>query len=1201
MTDSSERRDRREYRACHRTLLVERLEDRKLLATIDLANLGTGGTTIFGADAGDYSGFSVSGAGDVNGDGYDDMLIGAIHAAAASNAKFLAGESYLIFGGPSLPGTIDLASLASAGTKIYGADTRDYNGSSVSGAGDVNGDGFDDLFVGSVGGDGLGNAKAYAGDSYILFGKATMPATIDLASLGTAGVTIFGADAYDNSGILLSRAGDVNGDGFDDVIIGANGGDAAFNSKSDAGDSYVIFGKASWPITMSLSSIGSAGVTIYGADIDDQSGISVSAAGDVNGDGFDDIIVGAYTADAASNAKANAGESYIIYGAAVLPTSLSLAALGSLGTTIFGAEPNDQSGVAVSSAGDVDGDGFDDLIVGARYGDGSANGKLSAGDSYLIFGMAFMPATIELATLGDAGVTFLGADTGDLSGIFVGRAGDVNGDGFDDLLMGAYKADSLSNGRIDAGETYLIFGNPGLPATLDLSNLGTYGVTIYGVNASDQSGFSVKSAGDVNGDGFDDLIIGAYLADALNNLKADAGESYLVYGLDFTSTVTHLGTSFSETLTGTSGPDVMVGGRGNDILMGNGDADVLIGGQGDDVLAVNSLLFQRIVGGSGFDTLRLDTSGKTLDLPALADNRFLGIEQIDINGTGSNTLTLSYREVLNISDESNKLIVRRNSDDIVNIGSGWTQGSFQTIGLDTFAVYTQGAAILWVQSVSLVLQITSGNRDYDKTPYAATSTIYGNNPPTPTVSFVYYSDAAGINVTSAPINVGTYYVRAMSAANAGNSSAQSPLATFQITRKSVTVTGITANNKVYDGTTTATLNTSGAIFNGIIAGDTLTLATATGNFVNANVGSGKTVNITGLVLGGADAINYTLASSTVATTANINSVVVNRRIFYNGATTVGGVGATGFGASNTVGSSFAATSGNPPASAIDTKDALLPGGNSSFLNYTNVVFGINGILIDLKNPTATITAADFSFATGETLTQPGFTTLVGTDLTDVNPQVTQFVGGGINGSTRAKITFNNNSLKNIWLKVTVLANANSGLAIDDVLYFGNVVGEVNGSDASSRYSVNSLDTGVVRTNQSTPSNSVSVTNLYDFNKSGNVNALDTAIVRTYQQSSGVVKVISNAPSSLAFGGEGEIMAPSVDYLANTFALGSEEEFSQLRIQPLLIQPLLIQPTVQRIKLCYAGERSILGCIGDLGSQRSTEADESRFRACRRVG
>ncbi|MFM9962604.1 MAG: integrin alpha, partial [Planctomycetaceae bacterium] len=150
---------------------IEGLEGRQLLTTIDLAALTAAqGTTIFGADADDQSGRSVSSAGDVNGDGFDDLLIGAYQADASGNAKSSAGESYVIFGGASLPATIDLASLGTAGITLFGADPYDRSGTSVSSAGDVNGDGFDDLLIGAERADASGNAKNYAGESYVIFG-----------------------------------------------------------------------------------------------------------------------------------------------------------------------------------------------------------------------------------------------------------------------------------------------------------------------------------------------------------------------------------------------------------------------------------------------------------------------------------------------------------------------------------------------------------------------------------------------------------------------------------------------------------------------------------------------------------------------------------------------------------------------------------------------------------------------------------------------------------------------------------------------------------------------------------------------------------------------------------------------------------------------------------------------------------------------
>ncbi|MEQ1828955.1 MAG: integrin alpha, partial [Pirellula sp.] len=565
------------------------------------------------------------------------------------------------------------------------------------------GDGFDDLIIGAYFADASGNAKQAAGESYVIFGNSILPSTIVLSNLGSAGITIFGADEGDLSGCSVSGAGDINGDGFDDLIIGARGADALGNAKPDAGETYVIFGGSTLPSTIDLTNLGSADITIFGADAIDESGRAVSGAGDVNGDGFDDLIIGAFRADALGNAKESAGESYVIFGASSLPTTIHLSNPGSAGVTIFGAGIGNSSGGSVSDAGDVNGDGFDDLIIGAR------NVRSSSGESYVVFGGASLPVTIDVANLGPAGITIFGIDAGDLSGNSVSGAGDVNGDGFDDLIIGALHVTTGSATYI--GESYVIFGRSSFPANIELANIGIEGITIFGSERLDRSGGSVSNAGDVNGDGFDDLIIGAYLADALGNAKSDAGESYVIFGgNDFTSSVTHLGTPAAETLTGTIGVDAMNGDRDHDTLVGNGGADVLIGGQGNDVLAVSDMTFKRIVGGTGDDTLRLDGSGMLLDLTTLADNRLFDVESIDIRGSGANTLTLNLQEVRNISDASNTLVVRRGDDDTVNIGIGWIQQANETIDSAVFNVFQQGNMTLKVSAKTATAASIAGRR-----------------------------------------------------------------------------------------------------------------------------------------------------------------------------------------------------------------------------------------------------------------------------------------------------------------------------------------------------------------------------------------------------------------------------------------------------------------------------------------------------------
>ena len=478
-------------------------------AILPLGSLnGQNGFKLDGEATNDYSGVSVSSAGDINGDGHGDLVIGAyFHGNSV-------GRSYVVWGGPGagVSGLVALSGLnGTNGFKLDGEMVGDDSGVSVSSAGDINGDGYADLLIGAD----SHVSGTYTGRSYAVLGGPGVGASglVALSGLdGTNGFKLDGEAAYDDSGSPVSAAGDINGDGYADLLIGAQG------HASYTGRSYAVLGGPGVGASglVALSGLnGTNGFKLDGEASGDYSGLPVSTAGDINGDGHADLLIGA---DFHAN---QTGRSYVVFGGLGVGTSGLVALSGLNGTNGFkldGEAVNDRSGYSLSAAGDINGDGYADLLIGA-YGHASQTGR-----SYVVFGGPGVGTSglVALSGLnGTNGFKLDGEALGDYSGLSVSTAGDINGDGHADLLIGADFHASHT------GRSYVVFGGPGVGTSglVALSGLnGTNGFKLDGEAVNDRSGYSVSAAGDINGDGVADLLIGA------SGHASYTGRSYVVFG-----------------------------------------------------------------------------------------------------------------------------------------------------------------------------------------------------------------------------------------------------------------------------------------------------------------------------------------------------------------------------------------------------------------------------------------------------------------------------------------------------------------------------------------------------------------------------------------------------------------------------------------------------------------------------------------------
>ncbi len=457
-------------------------------------------------------GAAVSSAGDVNGDGFSDVIVGSFYF---DNGQTDEGAAFVYHGSATGISTIAAAMVESnqAGAKF---------GYSVASAGNVNGDGYSDIIVGAPQ---FSNGQSNEGAFFVYHGSVTGISTTAAAMVESNQTSAF-------YGISVASAGDVNGDGYSDVIVGAEDYD---NGELDEGAAFIYHGSSTGIITTPAAMVetNQADARIRG----------VASAGDVNGDGYSDVIVGSPLYD---NGEINEGAAFVYLGSAT-GISTTMSAL------IESNQISAQMGLSVASAGDVNGDGYSDIIVGVSLFD---NGQSDEGAAFIYHG-----SQTGISTTSAAMVESNQANS--YFGTSVASAGDVNGDGYSDIIVGAFLFD---NGQSDEGAAFVYHGGPdGLKTTSNWQVLEAQGGANYGL--------SVASAGDVNSDGFSDVVVGAYIYD---QGFTDNGKAFLYMG-----SATGLSTTASWTAVGIMGNEYFgraVAAAGD--VNGDGYGDVLVGAYG---------------------------------------------------------------------------------------------------------------------------------------------------------------------------------------------------------------------------------------------------------------------------------------------------------------------------------------------------------------------------------------------------------------------------------------------------------------------------------------------------------------------------------------------------------------------------------------------------------------------------------------------
>ncbi|KZN29504.1 hypothetical protein N480_07210 [Pseudoalteromonas luteoviolacea S2607] len=682
-------------------------------------SLNNNAQSIDGLEAADWTGWTVAPAGDVNGDGFDDIIVGSPQADVRRSDGSLIlednGAAYVLFSDAT--GTFPSLTEVRQGTQgfgIMGAASGDNAGFAVAGGVDINGDGLSDVVVGAPY---AGTNGENSGSTYVIFGK-TDTNYVPLSDLNEGGsddgFAIHGAYTEDYAGGTLV-VGDVNGDGLGDIVIGETvtrflAGTGSFELRdlledgtADPNLAYVVYGKKDNNMVQ-LANV-ATDYNTQGFAITRPSrrlfsgwhyGAQVLPTGDFNSDGLTDFIVshGLYVD--------TSGTSYVAYGR-IGGESIKYNSIKSNGNGIkiipegsgnygfnFGrASLNTLPSFTTSHVGDVNADGVDDIAL--LLTDTGCCSAIDHPRAYILFGGVNVADEINLADIAQGNGGFVihndasNIDHSDLQVILgsIGGAGDLNGDGFDDIIIGDPFAED------NKGRVYVVYGRAGTDPVYLSEIIETKQGFYSEGNGGEQLGQFIASAGDINGDGIKDIQFGTPSADK-NNLN-NTGAVYVLNGDG--NLVTLWGTEGDDIITGAAIADNIAAGTGDDVIRTNGGTDAVYAGPGEDTIYISDNTFTRIDGGGNTDILIFEGAGINLNLAAQA-SRVRNVEVFDIRGSGANSITLNK----SVSSNSNLRILGDDDDYIGAANNQWVDsGTTQVIDNITYKVFTAGSATMLVQ------------------------------------------------------------------------------------------------------------------------------------------------------------------------------------------------------------------------------------------------------------------------------------------------------------------------------------------------------------------------------------------------------------------------------------------------------------------------------------------------------------------------